>query len=292
MKHLIKLEKDKITINKDVKAFYDPDYIMIHSNGNYKINDYIYMGTRIGNSIASVSGKVFKIDNDILYIENDFHEDTKDKIKKRKIKNKDDLKEYIPDIKDINAIVVSAINDEPYVYNKIFLLKDKINLILENIDLLTKTLNLSNALVAIKNNESFIIDECLNVIGTYPNIKIALLPDEYLIGKEEYLLKKLNMSKNTLFLSIEDIVDFSNILNAYLETTKIITITFNNESTIIRVKIGTPLIMILKKYFKIPNNKLQYYINGLMTGYRVSNIDSIYINDEIESIYITKIFKV
>ena len=288
MKKLIKLDKKRCDICDTVEEFLNPDYIIFNSNEEYKINDYVYMGEN-----ASISGKIIKNDNNTITVENDFRELTKDSINKISIKNKTDLINILPIIKDIgkiDGIVVNAINDEPYVYNRIFLLKNYIRDILDTINMLSKILKTSNNMIAIKNNESFIIDECLNVIGTYPNIKIALLNDEYLIGHKEYLLKKLNMVDNTLYLSIEDVLNINSIINSYLQTTKYITITYDNKSIIYRVKIGTPLKSILSKYYKIKGS-FKIIINGLMTGYEAKNIDDIYISDNIECIYIDKSIK-
>lgn len=288
MKKLIKLEKIKVDISKYTEEFLNPDYIFLKGNPEYKINDYVYMGR-----ISSISGRVININNNIITIENDFRELTKNSNNKISIKNKNDLISILPIIKNIgkiDGIVVNAINDEPYVYNRIFLLKNNIHKILDTVNMLSNILKVTNNMIAIKNNESFIIDECLNVIGTYPNIKIALLSDEYLIGHKKYLLRKLNMVDNILYLSIEDILSLNNMINGYLETTKYITITYNNKSSIYRIKIGTPLKSIISKYYNIKGS-FTIIINGLMKGYEAKDISNIFISDDIESIFINTTIK-
>ena len=283
MKRLIKLEKKKVDINKDIKVFLNPDNITIPKTIDVKLNDYVYMSEFI-----SVSGRVIDIKDNSITIENDFRELVKDNISKNAIKTKIDLVSILPKINDLNridGIVVNAINDEPYVYNRIFLLKENMRNILDTVNKIAKILKVDNNMIAIKNNESFIIDECLNVIGTYPNIKIALLSDEYLIGYKPYLLKKLNMSNNTLYLSIEEVLKLTNKIKGFIETTELITITYNDESTVYQIKLGTSLKSIISKYYNI-NSYYSIVINGLMSGYVKDDINDIYINNDIESVYI------
>ena len=100
------------------------------------------------------------------------------------------MKNYINkfNIDTIDNIVVSAINDEIYVYNNMYLLKENTNIYLDLIDELRMLYKCNNNYLVIKNNESFIIDECLNVIGTYPSITLTLVEDLYLIGRKHFYL--------------------------------------------------------------------------------------------------------
>ena len=286
MKSLVKINKDSnISINDELVDYLDPDYIClpVTDTNKYKLNDYIYMGTKIDKHIASISGRIVKIFDDSITIENDFRELSNLSINKMSLSNI----ELLMKCKDIKNIVVCAINDEPYVYNRIFILKNKIKDILETLNKISKHYKTQNNLIAIKNNESFIIDECLNVLGTYPNIKIALLNDEYLVGRKKFLLKKLNMDNKTLFLTLEELLIINNLLNGYLETTKFITIAGDaiNKSMVIRVKLGTSLKSIISRYFKISNKNVRLIINGLMTGYE-SLDGNIYITNDINCILI------
>ena len=288
MKKLIRINKDpNITIASSIEEYLNPNYINIHIDNtcNYKVNDYVYMGTIISNEIISISGKITKIEDNVMTIENDFRELTKEKLPKVNIKDIEELQKY--NDKGYEGVVVSAINDNPYIYNRIFLLKTYTREILDVVNSISYLFKIKNNMVAIKNNESFIIDECLNVIGTYPNIKIALTSDEYLIGKEEFLVKKLNMDK-AMYFTIEDILGISNKVKGYLRTTKLITISGDaiKESKVIRVKLGTPLKSIIAKFIDVNKKKVNIFVNGLLTGYKVSKNSNVFISNDIDSICI------
>ena len=91
MKKLIKLEKEKCDISDTIEEYLNPDFVVLKSNDDYKINDYIYMGNN-----SSISGKIIKKDNDTITVENDFRELTKGSINKVNVKNKTELINILP----------------------------------------------------------------------------------------------------------------------------------------------------------------------------------------------------
>ena len=59
------------------------------------------------------------------------------------------------------------------------------------------------------------------------------------------------------------------------------------ENKVLRIKINTSLKDVIDKYIDI-NSKCDYIINGLMTGFKINNIDNFIITKEVESINIMK----
>ena len=309
--HLIKLEKDKsILPPTTITYFLNPDYVYIPvKNIIVKENDLVYKRQMVSENIYSpVSGKVLGIKKcnvlnkkqNTLVIENDFREMNKEKDKKKIKLNIPNLLKLIEEnprlfnkfksSKTFDTIIVSNINDNPYVYNKIFLLKENIDDILELIESLSIIYKSDNNLLIIKNNEAFIIDECLKVIGTYPKIKLTLVNDEYLLENERYLAEKLSLKNNCLYLTVEDILEINDLLKTNISTTMIITVSGNaiKENKVFRLKENTLLSVLVSKYIEIKENDYEVIINGLMTGFKLNVVDDFVITKDIKSINIMK----
>lgn len=305
MHRLYKLDVDTISENNiKTVTFLDPDYIYIpyeldtnltKIHKNELINSY---KSSISGSLVGLKMGVFNnIYNNAFIIANDFKEMDEKKNKKIKI-TIENIKKVLLDNKDkellnkfnidtIDNIVVSAIDDEIYVYNNMYLLKENANIYLDLIDELRMITKCNNNYLVIKNNESFIIEECLNVIGTYPSITLTLVEDLYLIGKKQFLLDKLNIIGNTLFLNITDIDKICKYLRLIDNTTSLITVTDNSTCKIIRCKKYTLLSDILEHTYP----KLKDYhiiINGLMTGFKIDNPAYYILTDDITSIHLLK----
>lgn len=302
----INIDKDKnIYISSNITYFLNPDYVYIPIEQKKilkKLNTKIYKGDEIvSNTYCPISGKITSINDKFIVIENDFRELIKKNINKYKL-TKDNIIKMLLDYQEsdllskfqnknnFNSIIVNGINDNPYIYNKIFLIKEKISEILEIIDTLSVIYDAKNNLLVIKNNESNIIDECFNTIESYPNIKIALTADEYLLEKEEFLLNKLNIKDNYLYLDINDVVHLYNLINGIIEDTKLITISGNvlKENKVLVVKKYSSLKEILLKYIKTNTKNCNIIANGLMTGYKLDLKRDLYITDDVHYINIMK----
>ena len=195
------LEKNKLIVpNKDITYFLAPDYIYVPASKIYvKNNDYVYKNQVVADTtISSVSGYVLGIKKcnvlgktkNTVVIQNDYREYFKDnKVKSRitilnmlKLLEKDKvLFNKFKSSKTFDNIVVSAINDNPYVYNEVFLLKENINDILDFYNKLLTIYNSNNNMLVVNARDAFIIDECLNTIGSSPEIHLSLVKDEYLL---------------------------------------------------------------------------------------------------------------
>jgi len=89
---------------------------------------------------------------------------------------------------EIKTLIVNAVECEPYVTTDSIMLKEKTEEILETIDAIMEINSIKEAFIALKNNKK-IIKKINNYIGTYPRIKIVVVPDLYPMGWERQLVK-------------------------------------------------------------------------------------------------------
>lgn len=316
MKKLIKLGKDKeLNYLIQINEFLDPSCIYIPASDNYQVKDYIYKNTFISDIATSVSGQIVKKamkkynnENVPCYqIINDFKENIKNKIRKRTIQNKEELINYlnlfhlntiidkITKISDLKYLVICAIDEECYSFNEFMYLSNYYNEIITTVNYLLEILAIKNGYIATKNTNSESIKKVKSILGTYPKIKIKLIPDLYLISYPNYLCDYLNINKDeTLIFNTNEILILYNALfkNKVLNE-KLITISGNNivKSLIIKTRIGTPLKEIIDKYIEIKDNKYNIFVNGLYMGYQVNNLDDVIISPLVHTIIINKTIK-
>lgn len=311
MKEVV-LNKDKrVKVNNQMAYFLNPDFVYLpYSRNEFELDRRIYKndvikedGLNIVSPVSGVSCGVLKY-NSGYYIKlaNDFRElANKNNPKKTVVTieiikyylehtNKLDVLKKFTQFESIDNIIVSAINDNPYVYNRMFLLKEKINEVLELFSELATQYKCKNNYLVMKSNESFMIDECLNVIGTFPNIKVTLVNDEYLLEREEYIKKLLEVSANTLYLTVDELIDIYNYLYGVDNTTTLITISGDAlvNGVVLRVKKYTLLKDILKKFVEFNTEKRIFIVNGLMAGYEIKDVNEFVITDDVYSINIMK----
>ena len=143
---LISLEKDKnIKVSNDIEYFLNPDFIYVPASSIFvKQDERIYKGMPVcENYLSPVSGVAFGVKKSLfssgwhnsLVIENDFREVGNGDLKRNKkltIKNilkcleENNVKNLLEKFKsqtEFDNIVITTINDEPYIYNNIFALK-------------------------------------------------------------------------------------------------------------------------------------------------------------------------
>ena len=306
----LKLKND-FKVSENLTNFLNPDYIylpfktnsLIEEKKNLKIGDIVLEDNNKIYS-SSISGKLKNIDKvylnnkkiNALVIENDFKEN---KVKKNQIEitTTNDFLKQIKDIKlrdklnksNVKQIIINAIEDEPYSLTERFLLKKNTDKILDTVDILNSLYNTPKNLVVLKNNELDNINNLLSKLGTYHNINLVILKDLYLIGKEKFLLEKLNLDKNnTIILNPSDILMLYNYIKfGVFSSEKYITIVncIKKHINVINTKKYIKLAD-LKKY--IPYNKDYLYIkNGLLSGISI-DINKEIIDDSFKSIYIIK----
>lgn len=312
---LISLEKDpNIKIANSLEYFLNPDFIYLPAeNIQVHQNEFVYKNMPVcQNYCSTISGIAYGLKKRLfhdgiknsLVIANDFRELENTTSKKRSkitIKNilnslNNNDKELLEKFKSQNKfdnIIVTAINDEPYVYNNIFILKENITELLELLDELSLIYKSDHNYLIVKNIDTTIINDCLNVIGTYPNIELTLVNDEYLLEREEFILDKLQIHSNTLYLTTKELLELNNYLLNKDNTTTLITISGNalKESKTIRVKKFTLLKDVLNKFYELTTDKYIVVVNGLMQGYPIEDITNLVIDDKITSINIMQVTK-
>lgn len=301
----MKLKKiEGIKFEEKITYFLNPDYVYIpYKKLTLKQDEIVYKGIKIDNKLASVSGKVIGIKrynkDKMVVIENDYRElEVKEKEKTRvTIKNLlnalEDNKELFDKFKsskDYDNIVIKAFDTEPYTYNQIYLLKENITELLEFYHKLLTLYKCSQNYLVVHNNDTEFIDNCLNVLGTYPEIKLSLVNDNYMYQDDFYLFKTLNIKGNTLSLTVSELLDIYSLFNGGVKSTKLITIAGDaiKISKVLRVKKYTDLKTIIDRYIDIIDNNYEVIVNGLMKGKKLEELDNFIITDEVESIHLMK----
>ena len=309
MRNLVTIKDNPLVrVVNYIYDYQDPQeiYIPILNKSTFKMYDYIYKNTYLGDSIVSISGKivgskkVFYQNNYVpaLKIKNDFKENTTTKKRRRKINNKEELintleKYHLNNIieklnKDADSLIISSIDEEIYSLKEFMRLATNYNEILETINELLRILNISSSLIAIKNTNSKSIQNVKSIIGTYPFIKIKLVPDNYLISYPKFLCEYLNFSEDkTIILTSNDIYDIYNVLyKAKNISETLVTLSGDvlEKSLIINTRIGVSLEELTKKYLNILSSDYDIYLNGYLKGIKVNDLKDIIITKDIDSV--------
>ncbi|MDD4705947.1 MAG: hypothetical protein PHS24_01865 [Bacilli bacterium] len=274
-----KVLKDSILLIKDNKYIYSP------ISGNVLGATKMIINKQIGPCIV-IENDFKETNNKIISAKKSIYDYQKDEVNKL-------IKEYNAFNKNLdgNTILINGIDLEIYEGTYKSIINKYSSEILEIIDAINDIFKCHKCILAIKNNDSEIIEKLVYQIGTYPNIELKLMPDLYPLGHKDILIEELNLLKNNykiIYLTIEDVLAIYNVLRRKKPITeKIITISGNaiEKAKIMNVKIGTSLKDILNNNIKIINDNYKIIINGLLSGYEVESKDFI-ITKNIKSIFI------
>ena len=306
----INIDPDIIVSNK-ISNIRNPEYIYIPIMPNSKLLINKSKKVKIGTPLLStqniiitspISGeincikKITTIDGemDSIEIKNDYEEATikETKMKKNILNIKKEVLDKALSLFEINLdgnrnLVLNCIDDEPYVLTESFYLMLEYSNFLEVLDKLSDIYKLQVS-IAVKASSNFSINELMNYLGMYPNIKLEILPNLYLIGKDRFLLKHLNKDNNeTAMIKASKFYHLSNFLKkGRLKSDKLITISGNNinKPCVVKTKIGISLTDVLK-VIKTKSDNSIYIANGLMGGQEITPKDFI-ITEEINSILV------
>ena len=291
--HLIKLNENKNIIPpQNMQTLLDPDYVYIPISINNFSKTQILAGEEVDKHIYSpVSGRFVaksyndfkyknKVHNDII-VENDFRE-YKAPSNLKKLKKASSAK--------YSQIVINCIDDEPYTYNKSFLLKENLSDLLKFIDKISLDAKSHENLLVVKASDAAIIESCLAQISTYPNIKLIVMPNEYLLGRKEFLLKKLKITDNYLYLDINILYELMLYNQNRVADTKIITISGDDlkESIVVKTKLYVPLRVCLEKFVGNSFNDYDIIAGGIMSGYKVNKPSKIIIDNSFSGVYLAR----
>lgn len=293
------------------------------------VGDYVFKGDKvvIDESLdfpicSSVSGYVVEntlmiLNNgkkvDCVTIENDFKEKYRDN-KGKKVKINDYSKEeFISMLRNsgitgmggsnyptflkyntstkINTLLINGVECEPYISSDKVLMNNYMEEILESIDSILDIMKIKKAYIVVKETNLEAQEVIKKYIGTYPNIKLALMPDIYPAGWErnivEYVLKKkynkyptevgVIVSNVSTIYAIYELLKYNTPI-----TDRIITITGTGirKKINIKVKIGTSLNEIIENNDGYKDIKNPIFISGgPMMGSSIQSDNLIITND-------------
>lgn len=316
-----KLTNDKLLVYNKPKKVYIPLISGNDTNITIlvKKGEYVYKGSIIGKRKgdfripihSSVSGTVLDFEEKTCFngekvkcvvIENDFKEKIEQKLSVKRSINKYTKEEFLNllmengivglggagfptyvkyEPKNINTLIVNAVECEPYITADHILAKQKCEEILEAIDAILEINKIKEAIIAIKKENVELKQIFDNYIGTYLKIKIKLVPNVYPMGWERKLIKEVTHKEYDKY-PIEEGIVVNNISTIYaiyeaLKYNKPLIeriITFSGENLQdkrnVLVKIGTPVSEVLDQ-LKVKENSV-IVAGGPMMGKKVEDL--------------------
>ena len=316
MKKLLTIAKDaSIKVSSQITNYLEPTHIYIPINEeilqNIEIKKvkkgeklYFYQGKDF---YSSVSGRIVGIlknqEKKYLEIKNDYKEEdmyqgmnefTTVSIKtnfKQKIKECPNFD--IGKFKNKKILILNGIEDEPYVANRPFIHKLETSSILQMLDCLSEVFNIPEVRIYLKETDRESIEAFEEMIGTYPNISISILPDFYPIGNEKILREYVKLDENTSILSTEQIMDlYLNTIRERKKDVTFVTITGNaiKNPQVFRVKIGTIANELIQKCIEFKKTDYKIFLNGIMNRQEI-DLESLVITEDVRAIYFMKPLK-
>ena len=308
---LITLNKEYSLLLKDtVTEYLNPNYIYLPVNDDKLLlnpKDYIYKGKEIlKNKYSPISGRIVGLknlnDDKFLVVENDFKEKLENKVSLRKNLNKmskDQLLELLKsfDLKlyeklncNFSKIIINCIEEQLYVGNYMFLVKEYSNELLEILNNISNILELKEITIIVKDTDYNIIDYLNNIVGIYPNVNIKFLPNKYLISKKSILSKYLNINEHFIYLSIMELYNLYNFLKRKrIVEDKFLTITGNaiENPQVFKCKMYTKLDDIITNFIKFKSENYVIIVNNLLSNH-FCDAKELIVTEDIDSIFIMK----
>lgn len=275
------------------------------------VGDYVFKGqvVAINESIdfpihSSVSGYVVENESnelntgkkvECIVIENDFKEKYKDKLGSIKEISNYSKEEFIELLKTseitglggsdfptflkyntdskINYLLVNGVECEPYISCDKVVMSKYMEKILEAVDAILEVMKIKKAYIVVKSSNIESQKVINKYINTYPNIKLALMPDMYPAGWERNVVEVVLHKKYDKYpVEVGAIVSNVSTIYAIYEmlkyntplTERIITITGTGirKSSNIKVKIGTKLSEIIENIEGYKDIKKPIFIAG------------------------------
>ncbi len=320
----VTIKKDnKIVLDKTVLDFLNPKFIFIPMKEGFSIKvtdkSYVYKNDIIamdgdGNMLySSISGTVlgtktmyyaFKKEVKSLVIENDFKENIRARKSSKRYINtisKEEAESILEDItlyykgvylrdklkNKSEAIIVNAVDAEPYFGNKYHLLKNNIDDLLEAVDVIANLVEAKKVIFVIKNSDNSMVVSMMDSLGTYPNIELKLINDAYPNGLDEILEKKFGKPGTAVF-DLEEVNNIFEVLRREVPVTeKLITITGSSikPCKVVRVKMGSLLSEVFVNNFDFTSPKVDVYLNGMMRGEIVSSLNVV-VDSDVDGILV------
>lgn len=309
--NLITLNKEYSLLLKDtVTEYLNPNYIYLPVNDDKLLinpKDYIYKGKEIlKNKYSPISGRIVGLknltDDKFLVVENDFKEKLENKVSLRKNVNKMSKDQLLELVKNFNLklyeklncnfskIIINCIEEQLYVGNYMFLVKEYSNELLEILNDISNILELKEITIIVKDTDYNIIDYLNNIVGIYPNINIKFLPNKYLISEKSILCKYLNINEHFIYLNIMELYNLYNFLKRKrIVEDKFLTITGNaiENPQVFKCKMYTKLDDIITNFIKFKSENYVIIVNNLLSNH-FCDAKELIVTDDIDSIFIMK----
>lgn len=317
MSKLVEIPKDpSILVSSRILSYEKPDSIYIPVEIGAKIlvkkGEKVKIGTPVyktetkimTSSLSGVVGEVKMMDTIqgkiySLEIINDFREQKViEPVMKRNINNikKEVLDKLLAihfqvDFNGKENLVLNSLDDEPYILTENFYLNVYYEEFLELLDKLAKLYGFKRLEICVKSNSSENINKLMEYLGMYPNIKLNIMPDLYLLGKEEMLLNHLELDKDkTLVITASMLYHVYNLIKRNRQITdKLITISGNGlkNPSVVKVKIGAKLASVIDGLIDIREGEVFYVADGLLGG-KIVDIENFVVSNELKGLLIMK----
>lgn len=309
--NLITLNKEYSLLLKDtVTEYLNPNYIYLPVNDDKLLinpKDYIYKGKEIlKNKYSPISGRIVGLknltDDKFLVVENDFKEKLENKVSLRKNVNKMSKEQLLELVKNFDLklyeklncnfskIIINCIEEQLYVGNYMFLVKEYSNELLEILNNISNILELKEITIIVKDTDYNIIDYLNNIVGIYPNINIKFLPNKYLISEKSILCKYLNINEHFIYLNIMELYNLYNFLKRKrIVEDKFLTITGNaiENPQVFKCKMYTKLDDIITNFIKFKSENYVIIVNNLLSNH-FCDAKELIVTEDIDSIFIMK----
>jgi len=267
------------------------DIVAINENIDFPVHSSVSGYAIVGTKKIMNNGKKIKC----VVIENDFKEKYRDKIGAKINLSNYTKDEFIHLLKNsgitglggsdfpaflkyntenkINYLLVNGVECEPYIGCDKAIMNNYTEEILECVDSILEIMKIKKAYLVIKENNLEALEKFKKYIGTYPNIKIALMPDMYPAGWERSIVNHV-LGKEYKNYPIEIGAVVSNVSTIYAIyemlkynrplTERVITITGTGikKPTNVKVKIGALLSEIIENIDGYKDIKNPLFIAG------------------------------
>ena len=192
----------------------------------------------------------------------------------------------------IDTLIVNAVECEPYITSDFMTSISHPEEILESIDMIMEINDIKECFIAIKKDNDSLKKVFDSYLGTYPNIKIKLVPSLYPMGYERLLVKyvkkevynNLPLEKGVIVNNISTIYAIYQALkydNPLVERVITLSGLVDNPLNVL-VRTGTLVKDIISNFGKI-NEDLVYIASGPMIGNKV-DINSLVVSPNLNGI--------
>lgn len=303
-----------ILISSTLLNYNRPDFVYFPISQNKTIlvkqNSYVKIDMPIMKSydkeiVSSVSGIVRSIKKantlhgimDAIKIENDFQDERLvSNVYKRNIKKiaKEEINQLFYNqnifLENKKNLILNCIDDEPYVANENFYLFYYMDDFLQILDQMMQYYHFEKIIIAVKSENSGNINQLMNQLGMYPNITLMMLPNLYLLGKEQFLLEHLYLNdEDSIVIAASSFSKICDLL-LYRKNKNSVYLTISGDgieqSFVVNARIGTKLKDVMKEFITVKENVV-YIVNGLMTG-REIDLEDFIVTEDVTSLLIMK----